>query len=84
MSRSARLLLLIICLLRCLIKLLPPFQERMFKMSVYGILACFTSLNEVEPVLCTLKALISMLALEIAFSIHQDTASSYASLCDLM
>ena len=62
-------------------KVLAPFQEPLFRISVYGITTCFALLDEAERVECALNTSISIPALEMMFLIHQDTVSSDATLC---
>ena len=62
-------------------KVLAPFQEPPFRISVPGILTCFLLLDEAEPVECALKTSMSMLALEMVLLIQQDIVSSDAALC---
>ena len=59
-------------------KVIELFQEPFFRISVYGILTCFTLLDDAEWVECTLN--ISILVLEMVFLIHQDIVSSDAAL----
>ena len=62
-------------------KVLASFQEPLFRISVYGIPTCFALLDEAERVICALNTSVSILALEIVFSIRRDIASSDEALC---
>ena len=64
-----------------LVKVLAPFQEPLFRISVYGIPTCFALLDEAEQVECALNTSISIPALEMVFLIHRDILSSDAALC---
>ena len=72
---------MIICLSYCLVKVLAPFQEPLFRTSVYGIPIYFALLDEAEQVECALNTSISIPALEMVFLIHRDIVSSDAALC---
>ena len=63
------------------VKVLAPFQEPLFRISVYGIPTFFALLDEAERLECALNTCISITALEMMFLIHQDTVSSDATLC---
>ena len=62
-------------------KVLAPFQEPLFRISVYGTPTCFALLDKAEPVECALNTSISIPALEMVFLIHRDIVSSDAALC---
>ena len=61
-------------------KVLAPFQEPLFRISVYGIPTCFALLNEAERVKYALNTFISISALEMVFLIHRDIVSFDAAL----
>ena len=61
-------------------KVLAPFQEPLFRISVYEIPTCFALLDEAERDECTLNTSISIPALEMVFLIHRDIVSSNAAL----
>ena len=61
-------------------KVLPPLQEPLFRISVYGIPTCFALPDAAERVECALNTSISISALEMVLLIHRDIVSSDAAL----
>ena len=62
-------------------KVLAPFQQPLFRVSVYGTPTCFALLDNAERVQCALKTSIIIPVLEIVFLFHGDIVSFDAAFC---